>query len=91
VVNTKAFSMEEQHPQRPILPPLPQGPLLPPLPPKPCPICPNMMSPGFVSSATDDRGKRLTEDVRGYKCDVCGYQEKVVIVNEHEGLGEQQQ
>jgi hypothetical protein len=51
----------------------------------------NMMSPGFVSSATDDRGKRLTEDVRGYKCDVCGYQEKVVIVNEHEGLGEQQQ
>ena len=30
-----------------------------------------------VSSATDDRVKRVTDDARGYKCDACAYEDKV--------------
>jgi hypothetical protein len=46
-----------------------------PLPPKPCAKCGAQMSPEFVSSAMDKQGKRVSDDVRRYICDVCGYQE----------------
>jgi hypothetical protein len=55
---------------------------LPSLPPKPCTKCGAKMSPEFVSSAMDNQGKRVTDDVRRYICDVCGYQEIVANVNE---------
>jgi hypothetical protein len=38
-----------------------------------------------VSHATDDRGKRVTDDVRGYKCDVCAYEDKVAMLMSKKG------
>jgi predicted RNA-binding Zn-ribbon protein involved in translation (DUF1610 family) len=49
---------------------------------KVCPQCGGKMSPGAVSTAMDTGTGRVTNDVRRYKCPVCGHQEIVAVVNE---------
>lgn len=47
---------------------------------------------GLAATSSDPQTNRVTNDLRGYKCDSCGYSEggqaKVVAVNEQEAIRE---
>ena len=60
-------------------------------------LCPNckvgrLRLTGLAATSTDPQTNRVTNDLRGYKCDSCGYSEggqaKVVAVNEQEAIRE---
>jgi hypothetical protein len=60
-------------------------------------LCPNckvgrLRLTGLAASSSDLQTNRVTNDLRGYKCDSCGYSEggqaKVVATNEQEAIGE---
>lgn len=55
---------------------------IPPLPPQPCPKCGAQMSPRTVSNGMNKEIDKKTGDIRGYICDICGYQENADVVNE---------
>ncbi len=58
-------------------------------------LCPNckigrLRPTGLAATSSDPQTNRVTNDLRGYKCDSCGYPEggqaKVVAVNEQEAI-----
>ena len=60
-------------------------------------LCPNckvvrLQPTGVAVTSSDPQTNRVTNDLRGYKCDSCGYPEggqaKVVAVNEQEAIRE---
>ena len=60
-------------------------------------LCPNckvgrLRLTGLAATSTDPQTNRVTNDLRGYKCDSCGYSEggqaKVVATNEQEAIRE---
>ena len=60
-------------------------------------LCPNckvgrLQLTGLAATSSDPQTNRVTNDLRGYKCDSCGYSEggqaKVVAVNEQEAIRE---
>jgi|GEM_PF-1947520 len=60
-------------------------------------LCPNckvgrLRLTGLAATSSDPQTNRVTNDLRGYKCDSCGYSEggqaKVVAVNEQEAIRE---
>ena len=60
-------------------------------------LCPNckvgrLRLTGLAATSTDPQTNRVTNDLRGYKCDSCGYSEggqaKVIAVNEQEAIRE---
>src|SRR5919107_4630274 len=60
-------------------------------------LCPNckvgrLRPTGLTATSSDPQTNRVTNDLRGYKCDSCGYSEggqaKVVAVNEQEAIRE---
>ena len=60
-------------------------------------LCPNckvvrLQPTGVAVTSSDPQTNRVTNDLRGYKCDSCGYSEggqaKVVAVNEQEAIRE---
>ncbi|MDP8886565.1 MAG: hypothetical protein M3M91_02110 [Thermoproteota archaeon] len=60
-------------------------------------LCPNckvgrLRLTGLAAASSDPQTNRVTNDLRGYKCDSCGYSEggqaKVVAVNEQEAIRE---
>jgi predicted nucleic-acid-binding Zn-ribbon protein len=60
-------------------------------------LCPNckvgrLLLTGLAATSSDPQTNRVTNDLRGYKCDSCGYSEagqaKVVAVNEQEAIRE---
>jgi hypothetical protein len=60
-------------------------------------LCPNckvgrLRLTGLTATSSDPQTNRVTNDLRGYKCDSCGYSEggqaKVVAVNEQEAIRE---
>ena len=60
-------------------------------------LCPNckagrLRPTGLAATNSDPQTNRVTNDLRGYKCDSCGYSEggqaKVVAVNEQEAIRE---
>ena len=60
-------------------------------------LCPNckvgrLRLTGLATTSSDPQTNRVTNDLRGYKCDSCGYSEggqaKVVAVNEQEAIRE---
>jgi hypothetical protein len=60
-------------------------------------LCPNckvgrLQLTGLATTSSDPQTNRVTDDLRGYKCDSCGYSEggqaKVVAVNEQEAIRE---
>lgn len=60
-------------------------------------LCPNcrvgrLGLTGLTVTSSDPQTNRVTNDLRGYKCDSCGYleggQAKVVAVNEQEAIRE---
>jgi hypothetical protein len=60
-------------------------------------LCPNckvgrLRLTGLAATSSDPQTNRVTNDLRGYKCDSCSYSEggqaKVVAVNEQEAIRE---
>ena len=60
-------------------------------------LCPNckvgrLRLTGLAATSSDPQTNRVTNDLRGYKCDSCGYPEggqaKVVATNEQEAIRE---
>ena len=60
-------------------------------------LCPNckvgrLRQTGLAATSSDPQTNRVTNDLRGYKCDSCNYSEggqaKVVAVNEQEAIRE---
>ena len=60
-------------------------------------LCPNckvgrLRLTGLAATSSDPQTNRVTNDLRGYKCDSCSYSEggqaKVVTVNEQEAIRE---
>ena len=60
-------------------------------------LCPNckvgrLRLTGLAATSSDPQTNRVTNDLKGYKCDSCGYSEggqaKVVAVNEQEAIRE---
>lgn len=60
-------------------------------------LCPNckvgrLRLTGLAATSSDSQTNRVTNDLRGYKCDSCGYSEggqaKVVATNEQEAIRE---
>ena len=60
-------------------------------------LCPNckagrLRPTGLAATSADPQTNRVTDDLRGYKCDNCGYPEggqaKVVAVNEQAAISE---
>ena len=60
-------------------------------------LCPNckvgrLRLTGLAATSSDPQTNRVTKDLRGYKCDSCGYSEgsqaKVVATNEQEAIRE---
>jgi C4-type Zn-finger protein len=60
-------------------------------------LCPNckvgrLRLTGLAATSSDPQTNRVTNDLRGYKCDSCGYSEggqaKVVATNEQEAIRE---
>ena len=60
-------------------------------------LCPNckvgrLRLTGLAATSTDPQTNRVTNDLRGHKCDSCGYSEggqaKVIAVNEQEAIRE---
>ena len=60
-------------------------------------LCPNckvgrLRPTGLGATSSDPQTNRVTNDLRGYKCDSCGYSEggqaKVVAVSEQEAISE---
>lgn len=60
-------------------------------------LCPNckvgrLRLTGLAATSSDPQTNRVTNDLRGYKCDSCGYSEggqaRVVAVNEQEAIRE---
>jgi hypothetical protein len=60
-------------------------------------LCPNckagrMRPTGLAATSADPQTNRVTNDLRGYKCDNCGYPEggqaKVVAANEQAAISE---
>ena len=60
-------------------------------------LCPNckvgrLRLTGLAATSSDPQTNRVTNDLRGYKCDSCGYSEggqaKVIAVNEQEAIRE---
>lgn len=60
-------------------------------------LCPNckvgrLRPTGLAATSSDPQTNRVTNDLRGYKCDSCGYSEggqaKVVATNEQEAIRE---
>ena len=60
-------------------------------------LCPNckvgrLRPTGLAATSSDPQTNRGTNDLRGYKCDSCGYPEggqaKAVAVKEQVGIGE---
>ncbi|HZB80013.1 MAG TPA: hypothetical protein VE264_01925, partial [Nitrososphaera sp.] len=60
-------------------------------------LCPNckvgrLRPTGLTATSSDPQTNRVTNDLRGYKCDSCGYPEggqaKVVAANEQAAISE---
>ena len=60
-------------------------------------LCPNckvgrLRLTGLAATSSDPQTNRVTNDLRGYKCDSCGYSEggqaKVVAINEQKAIRE---